>query len=93
MSGMLLTLFSHILFILFGPMLFGTIDQESPPPQLYRPLRRSGTEMEVAGARETPNAYWSENKAPTAQLISAGAIRLLPHHSSCIFLVGNAMKP
>jgi hypothetical protein len=34
--------------------------------------------MEVAGPRETPHAYMSENKAPAAQLSLAGALRLFP---------------
>ena len=38
-------------------------------------LRRSGAEMEVAGPRDAPKAYWSENKAPAAQLNCAGAVR------------------
>jgi hypothetical protein len=40
------------------------------------PLRRSIADMEVAGPRKAPTAYWSENKAPAAQLNWAGAVRM-----------------
>jgi hypothetical protein len=38
MSGMLLTLFSYILFMLFGHILFSTIDRESPHPNSADPF-------------------------------------------------------
>ena len=34
--------------------------------------------MEVACPRDAPTAYWSENKAPAAQLCCPGALRLIP---------------
>src|SRR5882724_61313 len=34
--------------------------------------------MEVASPQDAPTAYWSEHKAPAAQLNCAGAVRLFP---------------
>jgi hypothetical protein len=42
-----------------------------------RPLRRSGTDMEVAGPRDAPDAYMSENKAPAAQFSVQGLKHLI----------------